>query len=66
MHQIEASYGKGGLLAAEFAAHGLVVAIIVALLLAALVGIVFRFLAPAYSALAAVLTFVILLLLLLL
>lgn len=60
------SYGKGDLLASQYAAHGLVVAVLIALLLAALVGIVFRFLAPAYAAAAAVLTFIVLLLLALL
>lgn len=60
------SYGTGLVLASQYEAHGLVVAVLIALLLAALVGIVFRFLAPAYAAAAAALTFVVILLLALL
>lgn len=45
------------------AAHGLVVAVLVALLVAAIVGVVFHFLAPQYAGLAALLTFLVFLLL---
>lgn len=45
------------------AAHGLIVAVLVALLVAAIVGVVFRLLAPQYAGLAALLTFLVLLLL---
>lgn len=67
MAHLFGSYGKATLLASvAVGAHALVVAVLVALLLAVVVGVAFHIFAPQYAAPAGFLVFVIVLALLLL
>lgn len=61
MHLIS-TWGTGAILAGALAGHGVIVAVVLAIVLALVAWLAFHVIAPAYEAVAAILTFVLVLL----